>query len=119
MRKKRRPCPTLEASQVKLAGHGALDVDGSGALAPHRISERISGVASAKAVHSDESLIELFTLIESNPCLWKNDSKNFKNLMLKRRLWGRFAAHLRERFPALGPFTPGQYFKPIVRPVEI
>ncbi|XP_029830356.4 uncharacterized protein LOC8039899 [Ixodes scapularis] len=60
----------------------------------------------AKPVHSDESLTELFALIESNPSLWKNDSKHFKNLLLKRRLWARFAAYLQERFPMLGPFTP-------------
>lgn len=59
-----------------------------------------------KPVHSDESLVELFALIESNPCLWKNDSRGFKNLRLKRRLWDRFAAHLTSRFPMLGPFTP-------------
>lgn len=59
----------------------------------------------SKPVHSDESLVELFALIESNPCLWKNDSRGFKNLRLKRRLWDRFATHLTSRFPMLGPFT--------------
>ncbi|XP_064465853.1 uncharacterized protein LOC135377405 [Ornithodoros turicata] len=60
----------------------------------------------AKPMHNDASLLELFALIESNPCIWKNDSKNFKNIHLKRRLWRRFACHLQQRYPLMGPFTP-------------
>ncbi|CAN7949915.1 unnamed protein product [Ixodes hexagonus] len=90
MRKKGRPCPALESSEAGIEVDGSLEAMGT----------------LAKPVHSDESLAELFALIESNPCLWKNDSTHFKNLLLKRRLWTRFAAHLQERFPMLGPFTP-------------
>lgn len=59
-----------------------------------------------KPLHSDASLVDLFALIESNPCLWKNDSRNFKNHDLKRRLWRRFACYLQQRYPMMGPFTP-------------
>lgn len=90
MRKKRRPCSTLESSEAGVEEDCSLEAMG----------------VLTKPVHSDESLAELFALIESNPCLWKNDSKHFRNLLLKRRLWSRFATHLQERFPLLGPFTP-------------
>ncbi|KAG0443615.1 hypothetical protein HPB47_014714 [Ixodes persulcatus] len=96
MRKKRRPCPTLESSDAGIQVEGSLEAMG----------------VLAKPVHSDESLTELFALIESNPSLWKNDSKHFKNLLLKRRLWARFAAYLQERFPMLGPFPPGESLPP-------
>ncbi|KAH7931906.1 hypothetical protein HPB52_025136 [Rhipicephalus sanguineus] len=73
-------------------------------------SVTVSGVAqqrlaTVKPAQSDESLAELFALIESNPCLWRNCSKSFEKLRLKRRLWDRFAVHLQKHFPMLGQFT--------------
>lgn len=109
MRKKRRPCSSLAPSEDGGVTPGLLDgADGS----MHQCSSTatLSGaagqrLATVKPTHSDESLAELFALIESNPCLWKNDSRSFKNLRLKRRLWDRFAIHLQKHFPMLGPFT--------------
>ncbi|KAH6946950.1 hypothetical protein HPB50_016239 [Hyalomma asiaticum] len=107
MRKKRRPCSSLAPSEV--AGVTPALADGS-SMQHCSSSATLAGVAeqrlaTVKPTHSDESLAELFALIESNPCLWKNDSKSFKNLRLKRRLWNRFAVHLQKQFPMLGPFT--------------
>ncbi|XP_065289321.2 uncharacterized protein [Dermacentor albipictus] len=109
MRKKRRPCSSLAPSEDGGITPGLPDgADGS----MHQCSSTatLSGgagqrLATVKPTHSDESLAELFALIESNPCLWKNDSRSFKNLRLKRRLWERFAVHLQKHFPMLGPFT--------------
>lgn len=113
MRKKRRPCSSLAPSEDGGVTPGLLDgADGS----MHQCSSTatLSGaagqrLATVKPTHSDESLAELFALIESNPCLWKNDSRSFKNLRLKRRLWDRFAIHLQKHFPMLGPFTGGEF----------
>ncbi|KAH7984345.1 hypothetical protein HPB52_019574 [Rhipicephalus sanguineus] len=106
MRKKRRPCSSLAPS--KTGGLTPCLPDRS--MQQYSINATMSGFAeqrleTVKPTHSDESLAELFELIESNPCLWKSDSKNFKNMRLKRRLWDRFAVHLQKYFPQLGPFT--------------
>ncbi|KAL3187639.1 hypothetical protein MRX96_025124 [Rhipicephalus microplus] len=106
MRKKRRPCSSLVSSVDARMTPSLPDRS----MQQCSSSATVSGVAeqrlaTVKPAHSDESLAELFALIESNPCLWKNDSKSFKNLRLKRRLWNRFAIHLQKHFPMLGPFT--------------
>ncbi|KAH7983558.1 hypothetical protein HPB52_012570 [Rhipicephalus sanguineus] len=106
MRKKRRACSSLAPSKTGGLTAGLPDRS----MQQYSINATMSGVAeqrleTLKPTHSDESLAELFALIESNPCLWKSDSKNFKNVRLKRRLWDRFAVHLQKYFPQLGPFT--------------
>ncbi|XP_077544156.1 uncharacterized protein LOC144156171 [Haemaphysalis longicornis] len=118
MRKKRRPCFSLASREEgdAVSGVGMPDASVHGAANEQRPASKPPATMHAaganeqrlvtKPVHSDESLVELFALIESNPCLWKNDSRGFKNLRLKRHLWDRFATHLTSRFPMLGPFTP-------------
>ncbi|XP_070384340.1 uncharacterized protein [Dermacentor albipictus] len=109
MLKKRRSCSSLAPCEDGGVTPGLPDgADGS----MHQCSSTatLSGgagqrLATVKPTHSDESLAELFALIESNPCLWKNDSRSFKNRRLKRRLWDRFAVHLQKHFPMLGPFA--------------
>uniref|UniRef100_A0A131YQZ0 Subfamily of SANT domain n=1 Tax=Rhipicephalus appendiculatus TaxID=34631 RepID=A0A131YQZ0_RHIAP len=106
MRKKRRPCSSLAPGEdgrmtPELPDRSMQQCSGSATVSG--VAEQ--RLATVKPAHSDESLAELFALIESNPCLWKNDSKSFKNLRLKRRLWNRFAVHLQKHFPMLGPFT--------------
>ncbi|KAK8778238.1 hypothetical protein V5799_020422 [Amblyomma americanum] len=108
MRKKRRPCSRLASCED--SGSAPALHDGSMQQPPSSGAAQLSAAVEqrltvAKPAHTDESLAELFALIESNPCLWKNDSRSFKNLRLKRRLWDRFAGHLQKRFPMLGPFT--------------
>ncbi|XP_065305204.1 uncharacterized protein [Dermacentor albipictus] len=102
MRKKRRPCFSLASSEDSGVAPGSMHPCSSTAVVPVVAEQRLT---AAKPIHSDESLAELFALIESNPCLWKNDSRSFKNLRLKRCLWKRFAVHLQKLFPMLGPFT--------------
>nr|XP_050049077.1 uncharacterized protein LOC126545316 [Dermacentor andersoni] len=109
MRKKRRPCSSLAPSEdggvtpgLPDGAGGSMHQCSSTATLSEGAGQRL---ATVKPTHSDESLAELFALIESNPCLWKNDSRSFKNLRLKRRLWERFALHLQKHFPMLGPFT--------------
>ncbi|KAH6946575.1 hypothetical protein HPB50_014056 [Hyalomma asiaticum] len=103
MRKKRRPCSILASNEDSGVAPCLPDVSMYSSVVPMvSTPQRLTVV---KPIHQDESLVELFALIESNPCLWKNDSRNFKNLRLKRRLWDRFAVHLQKRFPMLGPFT--------------
>lgn len=104
MRKKRRPCFSLASSEDSgvAPGLGSMHQCSSTAVVPVVAEQRLT---AAKPIHSDESLAVLFALIESNPCLWKNDSRSFKNLRLKRCLWERFAVHLQKLFPMLGPFT--------------